>query len=124
LREAPNKVVRNIVGGVISPLLANIYMDRLDKYVEETIIPKYTRKTTRKKTKEYKSIHRKYYRLKAKDEGHPDLPALHRKLRETTCADQFDPGYRRLRYIRYADDFLLGFAGPKDEAEEIKDQLS
>ena len=31
--------------------------------------------------------------------------------------------YRRIRYIRYADDFLVGFVGPKDEAEEIKDQL-
>jgi hypothetical protein len=35
-----------------------------------------------------------------------------------------DPGYRRLRYIRYADDILLGFAGPKTEAEEIKRQLA
>ena len=33
------------------------------------------------------------------------------------------PGYRRLRYIRYADDVLLGFAGPKTEAEEIKRRL-
>jgi len=35
-----------------------------------------------------------------------------------------DPNYRRLRYIRYADDFLLGFTGPKKEAEEIRHQLS
>ena len=34
--------------------------------------------------------------------------------------DPNDPGYRRLRYVRYADDFLLGFTGPKAEAEEIK----
>ncbi len=34
-----------------------------------------------------------------------------------------DPAYRRLRYLRYADDFLLGFAGPRREAEEIKRQL-
>jgi hypothetical protein len=37
--------------------------------------------------------------------------------------DQFDPNYRRLRYIRYADDFLLGFDGPREEAEEIKTRL-
>ncbi|HEX3307141.1 MAG TPA: hypothetical protein VHS32_12895, partial [Streptosporangiaceae bacterium] len=35
-----------------------------------------------------------------------------------------DPGYRRLRYIRYADDVLLGFAGPKAEAEQIKAKLA
>jgi group II intron reverse transcriptase/maturase len=110
-------------GGIISPLLANIYMNRLDKHVEETIIPRYTRKTTRRLTKAYKSVQNKYYRLKAKDGDHPDLPILHQKLRQLQVSDQFDPKYRRLRYIRYADDFLLGFAGPRDEAEEIKEQL-
>ena len=34
--------------------------------------------------------------------------------------DPNDPDFRRLRYVRYADDWLLGFAGPKHEAEEIK----
>jgi hypothetical protein len=34
-----------------------------------------------------------------------------------------DSDYRRLRYLRYADDFLLGFVGPRSEAEEIKRQL-
>ena len=34
-----------------------------------------------------------------------------------------DPGYRRLRYIRYADDFLLGFTGPKSEADKVKRQI-
>ena len=37
--------------------------------------------------------------------------------------DPLDPDYRRLRYIRYADDFLLGLDGPKEEAEEIKGRL-
>ena len=35
-----------------------------------------------------------------------------------------DPGYRRLKYIRYADDHILGFIGPKAEAEEIKARLA
>ena len=34
-----------------------------------------------------------------------------------------DETYRRLEYIRYADDFLLSFAGPKSEAEEIKEEI-
>jgi hypothetical protein len=34
-----------------------------------------------------------------------------------------DPDYRRLRYVRYADDFLLGFVGPRKEAEEIRQRL-
>jgi hypothetical protein len=35
-----------------------------------------------------------------------------------------DPGYRRLRHLRYSDDHLLGFAGPKAEAENIRARLA
>jgi hypothetical protein len=49
---------------------------------------------------------------------------LRRQLRSLSTQDPHDPGYRRLRYLRYADDTLLGFAGPKAEAEEIKQRLA
>jgi hypothetical protein len=45
-------------------------------------------------------------------------------MRVLPSVDPMDPGYRRLFYIRYADDHLLGFAGPKAEAEEIKAKLA
>ena len=45
-------------------------------------------------------------------------------MRGLPGVDPMDPGYRRLRYCRYADDHLLGFAGPKAEAGEIKDRLA
>jgi hypothetical protein len=35
----------------------------------------------------------------------------------------YDPSYRRLRYIRYADDWLLGYDGTREEAEEIKGKI-
>src|SRR6201982_2833860 len=38
--------------------------------------------------------------------------------------DPMYPGYRRLRYLRYADDHILGFTGPKAEAEQIKAELT
>jgi len=50
--------------------------------------------------------------------------SLRRKLRNLPTQDPCDPGYRRLRYVRYADDTLLGFTGPKAEAEEIKRRLA
>jgi hypothetical protein len=49
--------------------------------------------------------------------------ALRRERRTLPSQDPNDPGYRRLRYVRYCDDFLLGFAGPKHEAEEIKERI-
>jgi Type II intron maturase len=48
---------------------------------------------------------------------------LRRQRRRLPSQDPNDPGYRRLRYVRYCDDFLLGFAGPRREAEEIKSTI-
>ena len=48
----------------------------------------------------------------------------HDKVSKTVpSGDPFDPNYRRLRYVRYADDFLLGYEGTRQEAEEIKQEL-
>src|SRR5262249_40727652 len=46
-----------------------------------------------------------------------------RRMQTVPYSDQNDPDYRRLHYVRYADDFLLGFAGPRAEAEEIKQRI-
>ncbi len=51
------------------------------------------------------------------------MRALRKQQRGLPTLDPQDPAYRRLRYVRYADDILLGFAGPKAEAEEIKRRL-
>src|SRR5207249_2156431 len=48
---------------------------------------------------------------------------LTKLMRTLPSRDTNDPDYRRLRYMRYADDFLLGFCGPHNEAEEIRDAL-
>jgi hypothetical protein len=49
---------------------------------------------------------------------------LRKRLHSMPSMDPQDPSYRRLRYTRYADDTLLGFTGPKAEAEEIKTRLA
>ena len=49
---------------------------------------------------------------------------LRKQQRSLPSRDPHDPGFRRLRYCRYADDHLLGFTGPKAEAEQIKTRLA
>ncbi|MGH4016053.1 MAG: group II intron reverse transcriptase/maturase [Pseudonocardiaceae bacterium] len=49
---------------------------------------------------------------------------LRKQRRLLPSGDPRDPGYRRLRYARYADDQLLGLTGPKAEAEQIKQRLA
>jgi group II intron reverse transcriptase/maturase len=110
-------------GGIVSPLLANIYLDRLDKYVEQTLIPRSTRGQGRKQRPEYNRLRKRIRKLQAERAPEAILEPLCKEFRTLASTDPFDPNYRRLKYIRYADDFLLGFAGPREEAEEIKDQL-
>jgi group II intron reverse transcriptase/maturase len=110
-------------GGIISPLLANIYLDQLDQFVETTLIPEYTKGDIRRINPEYKRAHGRYQYHKKKGAPESILAPLRKVIRQTPNVDPNDPGYRRLRYIRYADDFLLGFNGPRDEAEEIKGRL-
>jgi group II intron reverse transcriptase/maturase len=109
-------------GGVISPILSNIYLDRLDKFVESDLLPAYNRGKARKQNPEYKSVADAFRYAKAK--GDTERIRQLTKLRRTLSSKMpEDPDYRRLKYIRYADDFLLGFAGPKAEAQEIKERL-
>ena len=110
-------------GGVVSPILSNIYLHELDVYVETVLIPRYTRGKRRKRNPEYGRIASKMVWARAR--GNRDkVRDLRRSLRRLPSGDPQDPGYRRLRYTRYADDHLLGFIGPKAEAEAIKDQLA
>ena len=110
-------------GGVLSPCLSNIYLDRLDKFVETILMPGYNRGVLRRHNPEYQRV--QYALAKARVRGdHAAVRALRKQQRGLPSHDPHDPGYRRLRYVRYADDILLGFTGPKAEAEEIKRQLA
>jgi len=106
-------------GGVISPILSNIYLDRLDQYIEHMLIPAYTRGTRRRRHTPYE---RATYRLwKARRQGqYAQVRQLRQEQHQLPSRDPKDPTYRRLHYVRYADDWLLGFTGPRSEAEDIK----
>lgn len=109
-------------GGIASPVLSNIYLDRFDRFVEQRLIPEYTRGDRRRSEPRYHRVESQI--AKAKRHGDRDRSRTLRSLRRTLPSqDPDDPGYRRLRYVRYCDDFLLGFAGPKREAEEIKSKV-
>ena len=109
-------------GGVLSPLLSNIYLHRLDTFVEQVLIPEYNRGAERVKNPAYRKVQKAMIRARERGDR-AEARSLRKQLRSLPSKDIHDPGYRRLRYCRYADDHLLGFAGPKSEAEEIKRRL-
>ena len=110
-------------GGIISPILSNILLDRLDRFVETVLLPHYTRGTRRRENLEYRTLIMRSWRHRRR--GNIEQAETLRKQAQTLPSqDMNDPHYRRLKYVRYADDFLLGFSGPRAEAEAIKQQLS
>ena len=111
-------------GGVVSPILANIYPDKLDQFVERTLLPEYTRGKYKRKFKMDARLQSRPARLIKRNAPPDEIRRARKEMQKHPTVDQFDAGYRRLRYIRYADDFLLGFDGPKEEAEMIKSRLT
>ena len=110
-------------GGVLCPCLSNIYLDRLDWFVETVLMPEYTRGVRRKRSPEHGRITAAIGRARKRGD-HVAVRALRKQQRRLPGLDPNDPDYRRLRYVRYADDILLGFTGPRSEAEEIKRRLA
>ena len=110
-------------GGVVSPVLSNIYLHKLDDFAGNTLVPEYTRGETRTRNKEYERVRQAHARARKKGD-HEKARELRRRQAILPSVDCDDPGYRRLHYARYADDTLFGFTGPKAEAEEIKQRLT
>jgi len=108
---------------VVSPILSNIYLNRLDRFVSDTLIPENTHGKERRLDPEYNRIKTRgqYYRRTGRPEK---AEKLRREAKTHPSKDPSDPTYRRLRYVRYADDFLLGLVGTKAEAEAIREKLA
>ena len=110
-------------GGVLSPLLSNIYLHKLDEFAETVLMPEYTRGKLRERNPEYRRMERQIARARTRGDR-AGVQTLGKRMRQLPSQEMTDPGYRRLRYVRYADDHLIGFVGPKSEAEEVKQRLA
>jgi hypothetical protein len=109
-------------GGIVSPLLANIVLNEFDKYIEDTIIPENTKGKHRKRNAEYMKMANEA--VKARKEGnYKQATELQKVYSKLPTQNYEDPNFRRLKYVRYADDFLLGFIGPREEARAIKEEI-
>jgi hypothetical protein len=109
-------------GGVASPILSNIYLDRFDKFVEQSLLPEYNHGKRRHRSQQYREVDQAIRRARRCGDRHA-VRLLRQRLRSLPSQDPDDPDYRRLRYVRYCDDWLLGFAGPRHETEQIKSKI-
>jgi group II intron reverse transcriptase/maturase len=109
-------------GGVLSPLLSNIYLHELDVFIEDELTPQYTRGKKRATNPEY-NRYTSLLKCARQDGDMERVRQLERERRQYPSLDTHDPNYRRLAYVRYADDFILGFTGPKLEANAITEAI-
>lgn len=118
--------------GIISPILANIYLDKLDKYIKE-YTAKFDKGKKRKFSRESMDFgnarKRIVRRLKfVKDERQRtklilELKAIEQGRAKYPNGEEMDADYRRMKYARYADDFLVGIIGSKQDAQQIKEDI-
>ena len=106
-------------GGILSPLFSNIYLNRLDSYVEKNLLPAYNRGDRRRPYRPYMRLHKAVWKLEKKGQWEGTVQ-MRQQLQRLPSRDPNDPDFQRLRYIRYADDWLLGYIGTRREAEQIK----
>ena len=123
-------------GSIISPILANIYLNELDKYMME-YKKNFDCGTRRERNPKYRKLESKKYRIKKqyssvwknlsqnkKKEIKKEVKKLEKAMLSKSAANPFDPNYRRIKYVRYADDFLIGVIGSKGDAEKVKSDIS
>ncbi|UYU42598.1 reverse transcriptase/maturase family protein [Bacteroides salyersiae] len=119
-------------GGVLSPILANIYLDKLDKYMVE-YISSFNIGKARKRNPEYKRIgsrkDKRVKKLKNKRDRQKiaalrmEIKKLHREMQQHPATLDMDGDFKRMRYVRYADDFLIGVIGSKEDCVKAKEDI-
>ena len=126
-------------GGIVSPILANIYLHEFDEFMEQKK-REFDRGKARHEGKEWQVATQglQHYRKRIdalKGDNSPEVCTLReryeQKIRELSerqkrlpASDPLDPTYRRLFYVRYADDYLIGIIGNKQEAEGLLREIT
>lgn len=125
-------------GGILSPILANIYLNELDEFMEE-LTKEFNKGFPKSKTRhpQYRLHDTRVTRLKkkikqAKENGEMDLASqlteeLKLEIKEREKYPYYSPmcdKFKTLKYVRYADDFLIGIIGSKADALLLKEQIS
>lgn len=128
-----NDIIDGLANGDFVVVLANIYLDKFDKYMNE-YANKFNKGTVRSRNKDICKLNSRVHYLKRRINEVKDanertrmVEELHEKQKRILTmpsGNDMDRNFRRLRYVRYADDFLIGVIGTKNECETIKADIT
>ena len=118
-------------GSGISPICANIYLSELDRFMLDYKEKYDCAPKRRKTTKEYERASRRYKKArKAILDAEKSTPELVKECKQARKEkmnqhynDPFETGYKKIQYNRYADDFVIGVLGSKNDAKKIKEDV-
>lgn len=120
-------------GGIISPILANIYLDKFDKCMK-LFIQNFDKGERRKhnplssalSTRRCRAVNnlKNVVEETARKKIIEQIKEIDKQKIQFHYGDEMDKDYRRMKYIRYADDFLIGIIGSKEEAMKIKEDIA
>ena len=110
-------------GGIVSPILANVYLHELDEFVER-LRQRLEQGRIKNRNPAYRSLANKKARMVAKGQTKTAaLRALVKQMRALPTVQGDDPAFIRVRYLRYADDWMIGVCGSKALAQHIKEDV-
>lgn len=105
-------------GNVTSPILNNVYLHELDVFMVD-LCDEFASGRYRRKSSAFRKIQ---YRIE-KATSAEQIKKLRRELWRLPSKDPFDPNFKRLYYIRYVDDFVIGVVGSRKDAVDIKESV-
>ena len=118
-----NKLIKSNIGtpqgSILSPLLVNIVLNELDQYMDDVKV-KFEKGKKRAINKTYNALNSKIKNLKKFNPGSPEIKRLANQKRKVPSVIYNDPNFKRMMFLRYADDFVVLIAGSINDAYMIR----
>lgn len=105
-------------GGILSPILSNIVLNQLDEYIQN-FSSTFEKGKRRKMNPEYKRLLSK----RSLSRSVLERKNLLKQMRRMRSVDMTDKNFRRISFIRYADDFIVLVTGSLRDTKYIRDNI-
>jgi hypothetical protein len=124
MREARQDSLAGVPqGGIVSPILANVYLHELDEFVEG-LQQRYEKGKKKRRNRHHRNLSEKKRRMVVAGKTKTrEFRELVKQIRKLPSVEVNDPNFVRVKYLRFADDWIIGLSGNHALAEAIKQEI-